>query len=139
MAVKIPEAYHDLLEEPVVVAFATIMPDGQPQVTPVWADWDGEYVLINTAKGRQKHTNVENNPRVNVLAIDPENPYRYLEVRGIVEEIVEEDSTEHIDKLAKLYVGKDKYYGGVAPAEMEGQEVRVMYKIKPIDLSYQGS
>jgi PPOX class probable F420-dependent enzyme len=114
------------------------MPNGQPQATPVWCEWDGTHILINTAKGRQKDENVRNNPKVAVVAIDPENPYRYLEVRGEVVEITEEGGMEHIDKLAKMYVGKDKYYGEVAPAEAAEGVTREIIKIEPQHTSSMG-
>lgn len=138
MAVSIPDKYMDLLTEPVVVSFATMMPDGQPQVTPVWVGWDGEHVLVNTAKGRQKDENVRRNPKVNVMALDPENPYRYLEIRGQVETVTEEGALDHIDQLAKEYQGADSYYGGVTPAELRDKETRVIIKITPTDVHGHG-
>lgn len=129
--VEIPASHHDLFNGPVVVSFVTIMPDGQPQATPVWCDFDGSHILINTAKGRQKDKNVRARPKVTVLAIDPQNPYRWVEVRGEVEDITEEGALESITKLAKLYTGKDSYYGGVTPAEMQEKETRVLLKIAP--------
>lgn len=131
MNAQIPESYMDLLNEPVCVNLATVMPDGQPQVTVVWASYDGEYVLINSTRERQKTRNIERHPKVTVTAVDPDNPYRYLEIRGEVEEITEDGAIAHADELAQTYVGADSYYGGVAPADMEGTESRVIYKIKP--------
>lgn len=131
MTEQIPESHIDLLNDPVYVNLATVMPDGQPQVTVVWASYDGEYVLINSTRDRQKTRNIERHPKVTVLAVDPDNPYHYLEIRGEVEEITEEGALEHIDQLAQQYAGVDKYYGGVAPADMEGKQTRVIYKIKP--------
>jgi PPOX class probable F420-dependent enzyme len=101
------------------------MPDGQPQVTPVWVDYDGKNVIFNSAKGRQKDRNVRRDPRVAVAVFDPDNPYRYLEVRGKVVEITEQGADAHIDKMAKKYMGVDKY-----PYRQPG-EVRVIYKIQP--------
>jgi PPOX class probable F420-dependent enzyme len=101
------------------------MPDGSPQTTPVWCDSDGEHVIFNSAKGRQKDRNVRRDPRVAMAIIDPENPYRYLEIRGKVVEITEQGADAHIDKMAKKYLDKDKY-----PFRQPG-EVRVMYKIRP--------
>lgn len=129
MSAQIPDSHKDLLEGPVVVSFVTMMPDGQPQATPVWCLYDGSHILINTAKGRQKDKNVQDNPKVTVLAINPENPYSYLEVRGVVEEITTEGAEDTIDQLAKLYTGQDKYYGGAAPES--SREERITYKIKP--------
>jgi PPOX class probable F420-dependent enzyme len=131
MSARIPNSHLDLIEGPVYITLATIMPDGQPQATVVWCNYDGEHVLVNTARGRQKEKNMSERPMATILALDPENPYRYLEVRGDVAEMTEKGAKEHIDQLASLYVNKPKYYGGAAPADREGKEVRVICKIKP--------
>lgn len=127
----IPESHQNLLQAPVFVTLATIMPDGHPQATIVWCDYDGTNILINTAQGRQKDINMRRNPKVAVLAMDPDNPYRYLEVRGTVEEITEEGALEHINQLAKAYVGAPSYYGHAAPAEQQQRETRLLLKIRP--------
>jgi len=131
MSTPIPESHIDLLEGPVYVTLATIMPDGQPQASVVWCDYDGTHVLVNTAKGRQKEKNMRLRPMATLLVVDPGNAYRYLEVRGRVDEIAEEGARGHIDRLAMAYEGQPSFYGGVAPAEREGQEVRVICKIRP--------
>ena len=125
MAGVIPEKYRDLFNKRAFAALTTLMPDGSPQTTPVWVDTDGEYVIFNSAKGRQKDRNVRRDPRVALAIVDPDNPYRYLEVRGKVAEITEQGADAHIDKMAKKYLGQDKY-----PYRQAG-EVRVMYKIRP--------
>lgn len=106
---KIPNEYRDLLDRPILVSLATVQPDGQPQVHPVWADFDGEYVRINTAEGRRKHLNIEARPQVTVLAVDPENPFRWMEVRGTVTKVTSEGGDAHIDKLANDYLGVEVY------------------------------
>jgi len=121
----IPQQYRDIVNKRVFASFATLMPDGQPQVTPVWIDADNGHLLINTAKGRQKHRNVERDPRVAVTLVDPDNPYRYVEVRGRVVEMTERGAVEHIDKMAKKYLGKDKY-----PFARPGEQ-RILLKIEP--------
>jgi PPOX class probable F420-dependent enzyme len=125
MTEVIPEDYLDLFEKKAFANLATIMPDGNPQVTPVWVGVEGEYLVINSAKGRRKDLNMRKRPKVALSMQDPENPYRYLEVRGSVVEVTEEGADAHIDKLAKKYLGVDKY-----PYRQEG-EVRVIYRIKP--------
>lgn len=127
----IPESHRDLLEEPVFVTLATLMPDGQPQCSVVWCTYNGTHVLVNTARGRQKAQNMEERPQATILAIDPENPYRYLEVRGTVDKVTEEGAMEHIDQEAQLYMDAPGYYGHVAPADQEGKETRVIFKIRP--------
>ena len=126
MSQAIPEKYRDLFSKRAFANLATLMPDGSPQVTPVWCDLENDdLVVINSAKGRQKDRNLRRDPRVALAIIDPENPYRYLEIRGKVVEITEQGAAAHIDKMAKKYLGVDKYPYG------QPGEVRVMYKIKP--------
>ncbi|HWR14006.1 MAG TPA: PPOX class F420-dependent oxidoreductase [Terriglobales bacterium] len=124
-AVSIPEKYADLLLNKVAFAhLATIMPDGRPQVTPVWFDFDGKNIIINSARGRQKDLNIRRDPRVTLSIMDPENSYRYVEIRGRVTDITQEGAREQINKLSKKYLGKDVYPG---PPD----EVRVTYIVKP--------
>jgi PPOX class probable F420-dependent enzyme len=132
MAEVIPEKYRDLFDKKAFAHLATIMPDGTPQVTPVWVDYDGKHVLVNSARGRQKDKNMERNSSVALSIMDPDNPYRYLEVRGRIAEITEEGADEHIDKMAKKYLGQDRY-----PGRSPG-EVRVLYKIEPQRTSHMG-
>ena len=107
---------------------ATLMKDGTPHVTPTWADIDksNNTILINTAKGRVKHRNISRDPRVGISVIDSSNPYHMVSVRGkVIEQINGKEADEHIDKLAKKYLGKDKYPGR-AP-----EEERLLLRIKP--------
>jgi PPOX class probable F420-dependent enzyme len=128
----IPEKYKDLFDKKAFANLATVMPDGSPQVTPVWVDYDGSHVLVNSARGRQKDRNMKQNSVVALSILDPDNPYRYLEVRGNVAEITEEGAAQHIDKMAKKYLGADKY-----PYARDG-EVRVLYKIEPTHFTFMG-
>ena len=128
----IPASYRDLLEKKAFANLATTMPDGSPQVTPVWIEAVGDYLFINSAKGRLKDKNMRSRPRVALSMQDPANPYRYLEVRGSVVEATEKGADAHIDKLAKKYLGVDKY-----PYRQKG-EIRVIYKIKPEKVSSYG-
>ena len=119
-----PEARR-LLEEPNLAHFVTLMKDGSPQVTPVWVDYDGTHVLINTAEGRQKPRNLARDPRVALSVADRNNPQRYVQVRGKVVEATHEGAFEHISKLAKKYNGPDAQY-----PRREGEQ-RVLVKILP--------
>jgi PPOX class probable F420-dependent enzyme len=121
----IPEKYKDLFSKRAFGNLATLMPDGRPQVTPVWCDLEGSYVRFNSARGRQKDRNVRRDPRVAICIVDPEDPYRYLEIRGRIVEITEQGAEEHIDRLAKKYLNLDRY-----PYRQPG-ELRVIYKIRP--------
>ena len=132
MSAEIPEQYRDLFDKKAFASLATIMPNGQPQVTPVWCDFDGSHVIVNSARGRRKDRNMRSDPRVILAISDPDNPYRYLEVRGTVLEITEDGADDHIDSMAKKYMGVDKY-----PYRQPG-EVRVVYKIEPQRFSFMG-
>lgn len=132
MPERIPQQYSDLLQKRAFAHLATLMPDGQPQVTPVWLDFDGNHIRINSAKGRVKDRNMRRDPRVTLTLQDPDNPYRYLEVRGRVIEIAEDGADAHIDSLAKKYLGVDTY-----PYRRPG-ESRVIYKVEPLHVSTMG-
>ena len=121
---KIPEKYLDLFQKRAFAELATIMPNGSPQVTPVWVDYDGQYVLVNSARGRQKDRNIERDRRVALDIMDPDNPYRHLQVRGRVVQITEEGAREHINKMNQKYRGNPNY-------PMRPGQVRVLYKIEP--------
>jgi len=125
MSAKIPENFMDLFQKKAFGSFTTLMPDGSPQTTPVWVDISDGKVLVNSALGRQKDKNVRKDPRVAITLIDPDNPYRYLEIRGKVTEITQNGADQLIDKLAKKYVGHDKYQWA------QPGEQRVVYKIEP--------
>jgi PPOX class probable F420-dependent enzyme len=121
----IPNSHLDLFKKKAFANLATVMPGGNPQVTPVWVDYDGRYVLINTAEGRQKDKNLIRDGRVALAIMDPDNPYRYLEIRGHIAERTRDGADTHIDAMAKKYMGVDKY-----PLRKAG-EVRVIFKIEP--------
>ena len=129
----IPKAYLDLFSKPAFAHLVTLMPDGSPQVTPVWVDLDGNTVIVNTAKGRLKDRNMKRDPRVALAVSDPANPYRYVQVRGRVSDISENGGDAHIDKMAKKYLNQDSY-----PYRQPG-EVRVVYRITPEHVQAYGS
>ena len=118
-----PEKYRDLFDKKAFGSFTTLMPDGSPQTTPVWVDYQGGKIWVNSAVGRQKDKNVRRDPRIAVAIQDPDNPYRYVEVRGRVTEITQDGADAHIDVMAKKYLGQDKY-----PFRAPGEQ-RVLYKI----------
>lgn len=125
----IPPSHVDLLQRPIVVTLVTVMNDGQPQATPVWADFDGTYVRVNTARGRQKDKNIRARPKVTVLIIDPNNAYRWMEIRGTVVEQDDAAGLDHINMLSKKYRGVEDYYS--SNPSMRGKEQRVMFRIQP--------
>lgn len=123
----IPREFLDLFQKPSFGHLATLMPNGRPQVTSVWVDYDGECIVLNSAKGRQKDLNMERNPIVALEIPDPDNPNRYVAVRGKVVEIIEIGADEHLDKLARRYLARDNY----PPTWRFPNEVRRIYRIKP--------
>jgi PPOX class probable F420-dependent enzyme len=133
MTTQIPESHQDLLLQPIDGVLTTMMPDGQPQMSIVWVDFDGEYVLINTTLERQKGKNMQANPKVNVLVIDPKNGSRFLEVRGEVAKITEEGAIAHADKQTQAYSNhkKQRFYGDIYPQEQQEKETRVIVKVSP--------
>jgi PPOX class probable F420-dependent enzyme len=125
MATKIPENFLDLFDKKAFGSLSTLMPDGSPQTNPVWVDFQDGEVWVNTAVGRLKDKNMKRDPRVSLALIDPDNPYRFLEIRGKVREATQDGATQHIDKMAKKYLGKDKY-----PFAQPGER-RILFKIVP--------
>ncbi|HWM78161.1 MAG TPA: PPOX class F420-dependent oxidoreductase [Methylomirabilota bacterium] len=119
----IPSGYKDLLEKKTFASLATVNADGTPQVTPVWFDWDGSHLRVNTAKGRIKDKNMRSRPTVALAIMDPENPYRYLQIKGRVASVTETGADAHIDALAKKYLGQDRY------PYRKPEEVRVTFTI----------
>src|SRR5688500_10923292 len=105
----IPDAFRDLFTKPAFANLVTLMPDGSPQVTPVWIDLQDGTLVVNTAKGRLKDRNMRRDPRVALAVSDPSNPYRYIQVRGRVADVTEQGADAHIDRMAKKYLGADTY------------------------------
>jgi PPOX class probable F420-dependent enzyme len=128
----IPEQYWDLFQKKAFAHLATVNADGTPQVTPVWIDFDGIHVRFNTAKGRVKDRNLRRAPKVALAIMDPDNPYRYLRISGRVVEVTEQGADQHIDTLAKKYIGQDRY------PFRQPDEVRVLYKVLPERAAGQG-
>jgi len=130
----IPKSHQDLLkdETKAFVYLATIMKDGSPQVTPIWFDTEGEYIRINSAKGRLKDKNMRARPSVALCISDPKNPYRYVQIRGKVVEIITEGAEEHIDKLNMKYHDNPHY------ANHSPEHPRVIYKIEPVKAQTMG-
>lgn len=128
---EVPESHIDILEKAGFAHISTIGPKGEPQVSPIWYDWDGTHVLISHTKERQKFKNLQRDERVAISITDPDNPYRYIEVRGLVE--IEDDPEKTlIHKLAKKYMDKDRY-----PYDTE-KDNRVIFKITPTRVNSMG-
>lgn len=123
---KLSDAWKAALKKPIFVHLTTVMPDGSPQASPVWIDLDGDAILVNSAQGRVKDKNMRRDPRVALSAVDPDNPYTPLMLRGKVVEITSKGADAHIDSMAKKYLGKDTY-----PFRQPG-EVRVLYRIEAL-------
>ena len=133
MAARIPEKFRDLLTTKKAFAhLATVSPNGQPQVTPVWTDSEGDLVRVNSARGRVKDRNMVEGAKVAISIIDPDDPYRHLALRGRVVEVTTKGADAHIDALAKKYMGVDQY-----PLREPGEQ-RVIYKIEPLSVATMG-
>ena len=129
----IPEGYVDLLESTALVHVATIGPHGEPQNNPVWFGWDGEHVKFSQTKERQKYRNLGRDPRIAFSIVDPDNPYRYIEIRGEVDHIEEDPDLDYINSMAKKYLGMDKY-----PYHQPGDE-RIVVFVKPQHTTQMGA
>ncbi|MBK8780253.1 MAG: PPOX class F420-dependent oxidoreductase [Anaerolineales bacterium] len=128
MSALIPESHIDLLTCPVHGVLTTLMPDGQPQSSLVWCDFDGECVCVNTTRERRKGRNMMSNPKVSLLIVDPENTGRFLQIRGEVE-LIEEGALEHLDAITRKYTSHPQYYGYIFPLEKQAHETRVICRI----------
>ena len=128
--VEIPENKRDLLsrEKKAFANIAYILSDGSPSVTPIWFDWDGEHIIINTARGRVKSRVLSKRSQVALDIVDPDNPYRYLLIRGRVTAETEQGAADQIKRLNQKYQGKYDF-------TLQPDEVRVTYLITPEHVS----
>ena len=127
------DKYRTLLEGPVTCTLATMMPNGRPQLTPIWVAHDGTHVLVNTKKGRVKDTNMRDRPQVSIMAVNPENPYHWMTINGRVVDVIEEtdgerghEATANVNALSRRYIDQDPY-----PLRDPRGEVRVLFKVLP--------
>lgn len=128
MTNPIPASHLDLLTRPIHGVLTTLMPDGQPQSSLVWCDFDGECARVNTSLERQKGQNMSRNPKVSLLIVDPENTSRFIQIRGDAE-LVQEGALSHLDEITRQYTDHPQYYGYVFPIEKREQETRVICRI----------
>lgn len=131
MSVSLPASHLDLAERPILGRLTTLMPDGYPQTHPVWFDFAEGCLRINTMREFRKAKNMDADPRVTMLLIDPANSNRWMEVRGMVE-LTSEGAMEHLDGLARRYAGVDHYFGGFIPAELEARETPVLSRTRAV-------
>ncbi|MFN8485586.1 MAG: PPOX class F420-dependent oxidoreductase [Anaerolineae bacterium] len=134
MSVSIPASHLDLLTHPIHGVLTTMMPDGQPQSSLVWCDYDGECARVNTTAERQKGRNMLRNPRVTLLIVDPDDTARYLEIRGEVE-LVRDGAITHLDEITRAYTAHPQYYGYIYPEEQRDRETRLLCRIHPTKLT----
>lgn len=139
-ATPIPPSHRDLIDGPYCVALTTFMPDGSPQTTPVWCNAEGDTILINTMQGFRKEKNMRQNPHVTLLAYDPTDPFRNIEVRGLVVEMSEDGALEHLDELTRLYHGRPDahFFGDSVPAEHQASYHPVKVRIQPARVRVEG-
>jgi PPOX class probable F420-dependent enzyme len=135
---EIPESHSDLLAGPVNVVLTTVMPDGQPQTTPVWCNLDGNDVLINTMKQFRKQKNMRLNPKVTLLAYQLKQPLRNIEVRGRVVKMTEEGALEHLNELNMLYGSGPEFFGDSVDAELRNKFTPVKVRIRPVRVRVEG-
>jgi PPOX class probable F420-dependent enzyme len=128
----VPESHLDILRKRSFAHVATLGPNGELHSSPVWFDFDGEFIYFSTTKARQKYKNLKANKKVALSLLDPDNPYRYLEIRGEVEQFIPDEGNKFIDKLAKKYLSLEHY-----PFDSVDDE-RVIIKIKPLKTSKMG-
>ena len=131
MNARIPESHRDLVHCPRVAALTTVMPDGMPQTTVVWCNYDGTHILVNTMRGFRKEKNMRRNPKVTLLCYDPRQVLRSLEIRGTVVEMTEVGAMEQLDAICELYTGRRPYFGACVAKELRDTEVPVRCKILP--------
>jgi PPOX class probable F420-dependent enzyme len=137
---QIPASHLALVDGPFTVVLSTVMPDGQPQTTPIWCNRQGDFIFINVMKGFRKEKNMRANPKVSLLIYDPQNPLHNIEIRGRVVEMTEEGAIAHNDELARLYLGKPdaKFFGDAVPAELQSRYTPVRVKIEPTHIRVEG-
>jgi PPOX class probable F420-dependent enzyme len=128
-SVAIPESHLDLLTRPVHGVLTTMEPNGQPQSSLVWVDFDGQGAVVNTTLERRKGRNMAANPKVSLLVVDPADTSRFIQIRGLVE-LVTEGAEEHLDLLTRKYTSHPRYYGYVFPAGQRERETRVIVRIQ---------
>jgi PPOX class probable F420-dependent enzyme len=137
MSLIIPISHLDLLTLPLHITLVTLMPDGQPQASIVWRIWDSPQILISSHKNSQKTRNLTRDPRVTLLMADPQNAYRYLEIRGLVTQIVDDSEYLFLDRVTQAYLQKP-YYGGAEPLEDKGKVAHVALHILPQKINVVG-
>ncbi len=137
MMLTIPASHRDLLTGRVHGILSTMLPDGQPQCSVVWVDCDDRYVLLNTTLERQKGQNMQRNPRVSLLVVDPAQSSRWIEIRGLVAELATAGAEAHADSLADRYSNgrKHHFYGDIYPVEQKYKETRVIVRIEPLHIA----
>ena len=136
----IPTSHRDLLDGGHTVVLTTVMPDGQPQITPLWCNLDGDDILVNTMRGFRKERNMRANPKVTLLAYDPKQPLRHIEVRGTVVEMTEVGAAEHLDQLTRLYLQRAdaRFFGDSVPVALRATYVPVKVRIAPTRVRVEG-
>ena len=136
----IPESHRVLLDGGCCVALTTVMPDGQPQINPVWCNREGDYVLLNTMHGFRKERNMHANPHVTLLAYDPRHPLRHIEIRGTVVDMTEEGVLEHLDQLTRLYLHRPdaRFFGDSVQASLQAIYIPVKIKVVPTHVRVEG-
>jgi PPOX class probable F420-dependent enzyme len=138
--VPLPESHRDLLDGGNCAALTTVMPDGQPQITPVWCNREGDYVLLNSMRGFRKERNMRANPHVTLLVYDPRHPLHHIEIRGTVVDMTEEGALEHLDQLTQRYLHRPdaRFFGDSVQASLQAIYIPVKIKVVPTHVRVEG-
>jgi PPOX class probable F420-dependent enzyme len=138
--VPLPLSHRALLDGEACIALTTIMPDGQPQMTPIWGNREGNCVLLNTMRGFRKERNMRANSKVTLLAYDPTNPLHHLEIRGTVVDMTEEGALEHLDRLTQVYLHKPgaRFFGECVPTSLQASYTPVKVTVVPTRVRVEG-
>src|SRR5687768_2284213 len=128
MAVIIPDSHLDLLTQPIPVCVVTLMPDGTPQASVVWRLWEAPYILVSSPRLTQKTRNVTRDPRITFLMVDPQDSFRFLEIRGLVTAVRSDPDYAFLERITQFYMDKP-YYGGLEPIENQGKEEHMIFQI----------
>lgn len=135
MAVIVPNSHLDLLTQPIFVSAVTIIPDGTPQASIVWRIWEEPYILVSSPRHTQKTRNVTREPRITFLMVDPQNPYRYLEIGGVVTAVLPDPDYDFLERITQFYQ-KRPFYGAAEPIENRGKKDHMIFRIEPQKLNF---
>jgi PPOX class probable F420-dependent enzyme len=139
-SIPLPESHRALFDGDFCAALTTVMPDGQPHITPIWYNREGDCILLNTMRGFRKEKNMRANPKVTLLVYNPKQPLRSIEIRGTVVEMSEEGALDHLNYLTRKYLLKPdaRFFGDCVPANLQATYIPVKIKVAPTRVRVEG-